>query len=298
MDRLPSFCRDFAHRKLVGRLCVVMAAVMWSTSGLFAKQALFDNWPAEVRGSLFAFWRALFAALVLLPMIRRPRWSGYLVPLTICFTLMNVSYLTAMVRTTAGNAIWLQSMYPWWVFLFSVFLFRQPVVRRDLIPLMFGMLGVGLILFVEISGGEATTGVACGTASGVFYAGVVVLMWRLSGDDSAWLVALNHAVAAAVLFPWVLHLGYWPSPAQMAVLAAFGVFQMAIPYLLLIWGLRRISTQEAAAIGLIEPVMLPLWVYLAGLESPAWWTKAGAALILTGLLLRYVVVEATAKNNG
>ena len=38
-------------------------------------------------------------------------------------------------------------------------------------------------------------------------------------------------------------------------------------------------------------MLVPLWVYLAGLESTAWWTVAGALLILTGLLLRYVAVE-------
>ncbi len=36
---------------------------------------------------------------------------------------------------------------------------------------------------------------------------------------------------------------------------------------------------------------MPLWVYLSGLESPHWWTIAGAALILAGLVLRYVVWE-------
>jgi len=270
---------------------VLAAALMWSSSGLFAKQALFENWPKEIRGTLFAFWRAVFAALVLLPWIRRPQWNGYLVPMTACFTLMNVTYLTAMTQTTAANAIWLQAVYPWWVFLFSVFVFRQPLVCRDLIPLVFGMLGVGLILSFELGQGQAPMGVACGVAAGLSYAGVVVLMWRLNACDPAWLVALNHAVAAGVLLPWVVHLGYWPSARQLAVLVCFGVFQMAIPYLFMLRGLRAISSQEAAAIGLAEPMLLPLWVFLVGLESPAWWTVAGASLILIGLVLRYVVFE-------
>jgi DME family drug/metabolite transporter len=283
--------RAAAPGKLAGRLWVLAAALMWSSSGLFAKQTLFDEWPADKRGLLFAFWRALFAALVLLPMVRRPRWSPHLVPLVACFVLMNVTFLTALVRTTAANAIWLQATAPWWVFLLSVFLLRQPVVRRDLIPLAFGVVGVGLILFFEISRRQEAAGVVCGMAAGVFYAGVVVFLWRLGSDDPAWLVALNHAIVAAALFPCMLSWGYWPSPLQLAVLAGFGIFQMAIPYVLLIRGLRTISSQEATAIGLIEPVLMPLWVYLAGLESPQWWTIAGASLILAGLVLRYVVWE-------
>ena len=280
-----------APGKLAGRLWVLAAALMWSTSGLFAKQTLFDEWPKDKRGLLFAFWRALCAALILLPMVRRPRWSPQLVPLVACFALMNATFLTALVRTTAANAIWLQATAPWWVFVLSVFLLRQPIVRRDLIPLAFGIVGVSLILLFEILRRQEAVGVVCGLAAGVSYAGVVVFLWRLGSDDPAWLVALNHAVVAVVLLPCVLSWGYWPSPQQLVVLAGFGIFQMAIPYVLLIRGLRTISSQEATAIGLIEPVLMPLWVYLSGLESPQWWTIAGASLILVGLVLRYVVWE-------
>jgi len=81
------------------------------------------------------------------------------------------------------------------------------------------------------------------------------------------------------------------------VLFGFGALQMAIPYLLLIRGLRAISSQETVALGLIEPVLIPLWVYLKWGESPAWWTMIGAALILVGLLMRYVVWELVARRS-
>ena len=124
MDVPESATQPPTPSKLAGRLSIVAAAILWSSSGLFAKWPIFDVWPAETRGIQLAFWRAFFAALVLLPTVRRPRWRLGLVPLAIAFTLMNVTYLTAMSRTTAANAIWLQSTCPWWVFLFSVLLLR------------------------------------------------------------------------------------------------------------------------------------------------------------------------------
>jgi drug/metabolite transporter (DMT)-like permease len=66
---------------------------------------------------------------------------------------------------------------------------------------------------------------------------------------------------------------------------------MGVPYLCMIRGLRTISSQEAVAIALLEPVLNPFWVFLFGLETPHWWTVAGASLILVGLVLRYVVFE-------
>lgn len=276
--------------KLVARLSMLVAALMWSTSGLFAKAPIFDGWSESVQGPLFAFWRAAFAALVLIPTVRRPRWKGYLVPLVLCFAAMNITYLTAMTRTTAANAIWLQSTSPWWVFLLTVLVLRHPVARRDLIPLCFGVLGVGTIVFFEIRG-QATLGLACGVAAGVAYACVVIFMRQLRRENPAWLVAACHTVSAIIVLPWIIHLGVWPSLGQLAVLAAFGAFQMAFPYLLLVRSLRSISPQEVVAIGLLEPVLMPLWVFLVGWETPDWWTLVGASLILIGLVARYIVFD-------
>ena len=270
-----------------GRWWIVLAALLWSTSGLFAKAPLFTDWPSGERGLLLAFWRALFAALVLAPAVRRPRWRRGLAPLVIAFTGMNAIYLSAMTLTTAANAIWLQSTAPFWVLVTSLVVFRQRIARRDLTPLGFAAMGVGVILFFEIRG-AATAGVLLGLTAGLFYGMVVICMWRLRDEDSAWLVTLCHAVAALALLPWAIRLNIWPSPTQMAALAAFGALQMALPYLCLIRGLRGVSSQEAVAIGLIEPVVMPLWVLLVWGEQPAWWTVLGAALILAGLVVRYL----------
>ena len=114
---------------------MLAAVLMWSSCGLFVKAGFFDDWPRSDRGLLLAFWRATFATLVLVPAIRRPRRNVWLVPLVACFAVMSVTYLTAMARTTAANAIWLQATAPWWVFLLSVLWFRldtcPPVVSVD-----------------------------------------------------------------------------------------------------------------------------------------------------------------------
>jgi len=290
MNAADPFPLTHQPSRLIGRLCVVGAAVLWSSSGFFAKHPIFDAWDDGIRGTLLAFWRALFAALILLPTIRRPRWRLGLVPLGACFVVMSISYLTAMSNTTAANAIWLQGTCPWWVFLGSVVLLREPIVPRDLIPLAFGVLGVGTILFYEVQG-QALFGSVCGLVAGISYAGVVIAMRRLRAENSSWLVALNHGVAVLVLLPGVLYLAQGPSWQQLGMLAGFGVFQMAIPYLLLIRGLRAISAQEAVAIGMLEPILIPFWAFLVRGEVPEPWTIVGASLIFVGLMLRYVLCE-------
>jgi len=280
------------RNKLIGRLLVVAAALLWSTSGLFAKAPIWDPWPETIRGPLFAFWRAVFASLALWPAVRRPRWRLGLVPLAVCFVVMNVTYLSAVALTTAANAIWLQYLAPCWVLVIAYFVLHESPQRHELASLLVAVAGVGLILLFEFTQSTPTApmgqlGVLCGLASGVTFAAVIVLMRLLRSENAAWLVALNHAVVAAVLLPWAVHLGCWPSAAQMVVLAAFGVVQMGIPYTLMLQGLRYIPSQEAVILALIEPVLMPIWVLLAWGEQPAWWTILGGMLIFGALAIRY-----------
>jgi drug/metabolite transporter (DMT)-like permease len=276
-----------SHRVLMGRLCVVAAAVLWSSSGLCAKAPIFDDWPLESRGVLLAFWRASFAGVLLIPAVRRPKWDRKLIPLCVAFTAMNATYLSAMTETTAANAIWLQSTAPWWVFLMGVLVLREPFARSERFPLVIGGVGLAIILWFQRQGSDRD-GVILGLLSGFSYSGVVMSLRSLRQHDAVWIVVVCHLAAAAALAPFVAGIGVWPSGSQLLVLACFGLFQMALPYVLFARGLRTITSQEATGIGLLEPILLPLWVFLAWGEEPAISTLVGGGLILAGLAMRYL----------
>ncbi len=276
------------------RLLLVLVAVLWSTGGLFAKAPWLLAWPGEVRGTLLAFWRALFAGLFLLPFVRRPQWSWRLVPATLVFAAMNVTFLTAMSHTTAANAIWLQNTAPCWVLMFSVFYLRPKVTRKDGLMLALGLSGVALILTFELSSSAAANqkGVLWGVMAGITYSGVIITVRWLRDLDPVWIIALNHLVTAFLLWPLVIHEGVFPNATQTLWLACFGVLQMGLPYVLFARALRYVPSHEAAILVLLEPVLVPVWVYLAwrhhpSYQAPAWWTLAGAACILAGLVARY-----------
>ncbi len=270
-----------------GRLCIVLAALLWSSGGFFVKSPLFHDWPPETRGLALAFWRALFAGLVLVPLVRRPRWAWTMLPMTLCFVLMNITYLSAMVWTTAANAIWLQYLAPLWVAVIGVLLLREPLPRKDIVLLACGLGGVGTILFFEVRG-QQMAGVICGMLSGVFFGSIVLFLRGLRDHDGAWMMCLNLFSTAAALAPWMWLNGPAPSAYQLPWLAAFGVFQLGLPYYLFSRGLRSVASPEASGISLLEPILLPVWVYLRWDEAPAPWTIVGGTLIFVGLVLRYM----------
>lgn len=279
-------------RRLRGRWLILLAALLWSSGGFFAKAPLFADWHDSVRGPLLAFWRAAWASVILVPLVRHPRWSWKLVPMMATFALMNWSYLTAMSVGEASNAIWLQMTAPLWVFLFNSICLREKIRALDWLLLLFGIAGVGLILVCELQG-ERPEAVVYGLLSGLFYAGIILTLRQLREYESTWLVALNHLFTAVVFSPvLIVHAENWPHGRQWLFLMGFGILQMGLPYVLFAQGLKSIPSHEASGVGLLEPLLLPLWVFVAWRHSedyvaPQWWTLVGGGLILVGLLIRF-----------
>jgi drug/metabolite transporter (DMT)-like permease len=203
------------------------------------------------------------------------------------FVAMNYTYLTSMVAGTAANAIWLQCTAPVWVLLVGVLFFGERAIPRDWAMMACAAIGIGIIVFFE-SQGVGLRSVAFGLLSGVMYAGVVLSLRQLRGLDSVWLGAVNHLATAIALAPFAIIDARLPSGMQWLFLAGLGIVQMAVPYVLFARGLRRIAGHEAAGIGLIEPLLVPLWAYLAWGDRPATWTLIGGSFILLGLAIRYV----------
>jgi len=276
-----------------GRLQIALAATLWSSSGFFAKAPWFEAWPEDVRGLLLEFWRSFFACLCLVPMIRRPEFRWQIIPMVVCFAVMVWSFMTAMVYGTAANAIWLQYLSPAWVMLAGIFILKEPYSAGDGRMFVFCMAGVLLMLTMEMTAGQSQYATVLGIISGLSFAGVVICLRTLRGVDPAWLITLNHGATALLLAPWIWRTTSGVAWQSYVALGFFGVFQMSIPYIIFARGLSRTPSPEASILTLIEPILVPLWVYIAwrnlpGYEAPQWWTRAGGALILFGLMSRYL----------
>jgi drug/metabolite transporter, DME family len=272
-----------------GRAMVVAAALLWSTSGGFVKSPPLAAIPQEMRGPLLACFRALSAAALLAFFVRprHIRWRPMLVPLVVSFASMNLLYVTAMTRTTAAAAVFLQYTGTGWAFVLSALFLGERIGRRNFVALGCAMIGIWWIV-----AGDWTTqnfgGNWLALASGVGYGGVIVSLKWLRDEDSAWLVALCHGSAGLILLPGVLSRPLVLAPLQWTVVILFGIFQMGVPYVIFARSLRYVSAQEAALLTLIEPITNPIWVYLLWGEAVSPTTWIGGGFIVGGLALRYV----------
>jgi drug/metabolite transporter (DMT)-like permease len=291
---------------------VVAAALMWSTSSLFMRalqQPTFLHVEQPALTSLqIAFYRSLFAGLCLLLIVRKRliNFRPLMVGMVLAFGIMTALYLSALGGGPAANAILLQNTAPAWVYFLGVHFFRDPRDRRTLLAVLIALAGALVIVagnwprnLTEAEQGRQSRILIMAAGSGLFYALVVLLLRQLRDESPAWLTTLNLLGSAVVIAGFAFcdcesfgEFQAWlamPTPGQYAFIAAYGVIQLAVPYVLFSRGLKVVSPQEAGIITLLEPVFNPLWAYLIApdRESPTIWTLAGGSLILAALAWRY-----------
>ncbi len=294
------------------RIALVLAAVLWSLGSVSMRLLQHDlglglHEPA-LSSLQIAFFRGLFGGLFMLALVRRGEFTfrPLMVPMVLIFTLMSGLYLSALGMGAAANAIFLQNTAPVWVYVFAVVWLKEPGDRRGWQAVVLAAGGAAVI----VAGGWPTNlppdqmrreilVLLMGLASGVVYAGVVLCLRILRDHSPVWLVAMNMLGTAAVLGLFVV-LSQGPagfadwatraSRSQLLVLVAVGVIQMGLPYWLFIYGLRSVSTQEAAIITLIEPLLNPFWAFLLTPEkdTPTPFMLLGGGLILTALVWKYL----------
>ena len=292
------------------RWLLVLAAVLWSTGSLFMRlletpTILGLNEPT-LSPIQKAFYRAFFAGLCLVPLLRRAdiRFRPAMGVLVGLFAVMNALYISALGLGSAANAIFLQNSSPVWVFFLGWWLLREKADRRSLSAILIALLGIVIIVVGnwpkagEASGAEQIEVLLMGIGSGATYAGVVLLLRYLNHESATWMMTMNLLGTAFMLGVYFLIAlgpeGFWswvsaPSIRQLLFLAVFGALQLAAPYVIFARSLRSVSPNEASIITLLEPVLNPVWAYLIDptRETPTWWTLAGGALLLAALAWRY-----------
>jgi drug/metabolite transporter (DMT)-like permease len=259
-----------------GILLIVAAAILWSSGGVGIK-AVAD--PALK----VTFYRSLFAGIALLALLRgrvtRRSWKS-----TPAFLIAILGYggcLTAFVVaakwTTAANAIFLQYAGVVWVLLLSPIVIREPMQRRDVIAIIVSMSGMALF-FVGKFEARGMAGNLMALVSSVFFA-ILILSLRRENAAAEAAVTWGSFALALVLLPFVA--GNLSLTAKSAALfLLLGVFQIGLPYVLFVRGLKYVTATQASLTGMLEPVATPIWVFLFLGEQPSQFAIAGAVIVL------------------
>jgi drug/metabolite transporter (DMT)-like permease len=104
------------------------------------------------------------------------------------------------------------------------------------------------------------------------------------GDEPDMLVAVLIGAALSSLYALPIAWPFQSTPHDLVLLAALGVFQLAIPCLLLVRLTRELASPEIALLGLLEVVFGVLWAWLGAGEAPGSSALVGGTLVVGALV--------------
>jgi drug/metabolite transporter (DMT)-like permease len=274
------------------RVKVLAGAALFSTGGLAIKLCPLTPWQvAAFRPAVAALTLAVFFPAAL----RAARnWRSLVVALPYAATI--ILFTLATRATTAAHAIFLQDTAPLYVLLLGPWLLGERIGRRDL--WFVGVMAAGMLLLFAGTAAPAATapdparGNPLATASGLSWALTLMgLRWLAAGPQGSGDAALGGALTgnalAALTAAWFAFPVLDSTPLAWALIAYLGVFQIGCAYALIAAAMPRLPALEVSLLLLVEPVLNPVWVWLALGERIGLLAIAGCAVILAATALRY-----------
>ena len=270
-------------------LFLALAAILWSTSGLFVK--ILDWQPISILAG-----RSLFASIVFLFYLRRipTRFNRWQLLAAGMFILTQFLFVTSTKMTTAANAIFLQYTAPIYVVLLAFWFLREKPSRTDWFSMLIIFLGLTLFFADKLST-DGFYGNLLAILSGVTSAVMMVAFRAQKNGNPAESNLIAFILTATLGFPFVLK-ETW-TITNWSILAFLGVFQIGLAFIFFTQGIKHIPALEANLIGTLEPVLNPIWVFLFYGESMGAFALIGGLVVLGGVTLSAIGSARTAKES-
>ncbi len=268
---------------------LIGTSILWSLGGLLIKSV---DWnPIAIAGA-----RSGIAVLVMLAFHRKIhfQWSTSRILGALAYAGTVTLFVAATKLTTAANAILLQYTAPIYTAIFGVWILKEKVSKLDWLTIGIVLSGMSLFFVDKLSFGNIS-GNICGILSGIAFALTAVFLRKQKDDSPLESVILGNILTFLIGLPFLFHSA--PSPSGWLSLVILGVFQLGISYILYASAFRYVTALEAILIPIIEPILNPLWVFLAFGEIPGPWALVGGFIVLASVTGRCLMIAFKERGN-
>ena len=260
---------------------MALCACLWSISGIFIK---WISWSPF----LIAGGRSLISAAVLGLFMAVSRIGIQVCRSSLCAGIsLGVSFLcfvSANKLITAANAIVLQYTSPIFILIISALFLHQQIKKRETAVVCAAAAGILLFFLDQLSPGNIA-GNFLGILAGFFLSIMFILIGLAGNNDSIRMsgILFAHIFTALVGIPVGAVFTASISTREICLILILGIFQLGIPYILYAIAAKDCSPLACSLIGMLEPLLNPVWVFLLDGEAPGPFALAGAAIVIAAV---------------
>jgi drug/metabolite transporter (DMT)-like permease len=272
-------------QRWAGIALVALAALSWSTAGLF---------PRVVSTDVFTtlFWRSALGGLSVLAaqaLLNKRHDLPSLWHLTHAETWMSVAGSGAMVCFIAAfffapvaDVVFIYSAFPIMTLLLSTLLLHTRIQRLDLLCAATVVLGIALIVWGQ-SSLHNLLGAALSLLATLLFALITIGIKRNPQAEMVKVTYVGAFVAALAMAPFATFHG--TSTHDLLWLWLYGVLNVGVGFGLYLLGVRRIKAVLASLVCMLEIPLAPLWVFVFFDEAVSRQSLLGGAVIVLAVLV-------------
>ncbi len=255
---------------------MLICATLWSIAGIFIKLL---PWNGFAVASLRSTVAGLTIAVYMLIKKYRLHVNRKILLVAVLSGSTYLCFSVANKLTTAANTIVLQFMSPVFVLLYSAVFFGKKIHRMDIVTVLLTLLGVTLCFIDGLKSGYLL-GNFVAVSAGMFMAGMYVFIDNLDTEQRFSAAFLGQMFTAIVGFPWVIATKPVFTGATVLYILILGVFQLGISYILYVRASRYCPPLACCLLGVIEPLLNPVWVMLFDGEVPGITAFIGGIIVI------------------
>lgn len=275
------------RRKAV--LMTVIAAIMWSSAGVFVKTVSMDTLA-------FVGGRGLIAGIVMLPMVlgAKPKFSWALVGGSIAYAAFTFCFIFATHLTTSANAVLLQYTSPIFVAVLSWAILKEKLTKQDKICIVVSAVGMALF-FCDNFGASSVWGNLVGIGSAITFSFTIIFLRLQKNSNPVYNVCFGSLIAGVIGLPALLSSGIiMEGGSALTGLLTTGLIS-GISYALYAKSTAHLTAIESSLLPILDPILNPVWVFLVVGERPGMLSFLGGVIVLAAVVLRVLPLILSGK---
>lgn len=258
---------------------MLLCAALWSIAGIFMKLIPWNGFAVAGMRSLIA---GLTFAVYMLFTHRRVHVCKKTVLSGILTGCVYICFAVANKLTTAANAIVLQFTSPVFIVIFSALIYKTRIKRNDMYVVIATLIGIALFFFDQLKPGYILGNIVA-IASGIFMAGMFVVVGNLEEDDRFSAILFGQMFTFLVGLPFVIATKPEFTMTATLSLLILGVFQLGTSYILYVKASKYCPPLACCLLSALEPLLNPVWVFLFNGERPGLFALIGAFVVIVSI---------------
>lgn len=255
---------------------MLICASLWSIAGIFMKLLPWN-------GFAVASLRSLIAGLTIAVYMAVKRYRFVINKKTLLGGMLTgcvyICFACANKLTTAANAIVLQFTSPVFIVVFSAILYKSKIQKKDLITVILTLVGIALFFFDDLQTGYVIGNIVS-IAAGMFMAGMYMVVGTMEDEMRFSTISIGQGFTFLVGLPFVIATKPLLNITTVSSILVLGVFQLGISYILYCKASKYCPPLACCLLGVLEPLLNPIWVMIFDGETPGIFALIGAIIVV------------------